>query len=153
MALRTTSISSIPIRVRIAGNLLMAVDVDAKDSVAEEAQPLSRLSRLWHHISVRLILLLGIVVFLTVVSIDSLQQASAAAMHTSETDLIEMSVMSRPSVQKASSGITLPLTVSEATYLDFDAEVAQRLRYSDLTRARLTRSRLTSAYLFPQRPR
>ncbi|MEM6518003.1 MAG: hypothetical protein AAF892_02105 [Cyanobacteria bacterium P01_D01_bin.71] len=36
------------------------------------------------------------------------------------------------------------------SYLDFDAGIADRLRHSDLLGPQLTRSRLTSAHLFPR---
>lgn len=99
---------------------------------------------LWHRLAVRFVLLLGFVVFLTTVSIDSFQhQASAADMPSSPVQVNLMSVDSTP----------IPSSVPQVgtrdrTYRTFNSETAERLGHSDLTSASLTRNRLTSAHLF-----
>ncbi|RZM75397.1 hypothetical protein [Leptolyngbya iicbica] len=99
---------------------------------------------LWQRLSMRLLLLLGIVVFGAAVGVDSLQQAIAADMTV---DAIAPNLVS-PMVGENHPDGSASLA---GTYLEFDAETAQRLQRSDLLSSRLTRSRLTSAHLFASR--
>lgn len=102
---------------------------------------------LWHRLTVRFVLLLGIVVFVTVVGFDSLQQASAADMPRERlspvTSASPTALSDRPPHAK-----TQPQQMSDKSYLTFDASTASRLSHSDLTSASMTRSRLTSSHLF-----
>ena len=117
------------------------------------------LSVLQQRFAVRLVLLLGIIVFVTAVSIDSFQhQAVAADIRTSTSELSTfplsqkfspdgLTTVSSGSDRKHSGAAdTYPFT--EETYLDFDAKTAERLGHSDMLGASLTRSRLTHAHLF-----
>lgn len=110
-----------------------------------------RLKRLWHRLTVRFVLLLGIVVFLTAVGVDSLQQASAADMSTERLKMVTAG--SSPALDQQSSHEPKQRQVPQKSYLDFDAQTATRLSHSDLTGASMTRSRLTSSHLFTNRVR
>ena len=126
----------------------MAFDFGSEEPSLTPPPP-TRLQQLWHRVTVRLVLLLGIVVFFAAVGIDSLQQASAADMPTDQLRVVTMTA----SPERPSAGVTPQAEVSPSSYLDFDVETARRLGHSDLTSASMTRSRLTSAHFFTSRLR
>jgi hypothetical protein len=104
--------------------------------------------RIWQRLSVRLLLVLGIVVFCAAVSVDSLQQAVAADM------AVDAIAPTNPAAVNAVSPVAASDRSDRAvddtgTYLEFNTETAQRLQHSDLLGPQLTRSRLTRAHLFP----
>lgn len=111
----------------------------------------SWLKTLWHRLTVRFVLLLGILVFLTAVGFDSLQQASAADMPI---ERLSLTTHLSPSTEaNHSPRVTTQQRMAPKTYRDFDAQTANRLGHSDLTSASMTRSRLTSSHLFTGRLR
>jgi hypothetical protein len=123
----------------------------AFDNGSEEPPTMTQKSDSWlqtlgHRLTVRLVLLLGVVVFLTAVGIDSLQQASAADMPNPHPTpvTIDAAIMTR----RPQTSQVAPHQGVQKSYWEFDREIANRLEHSDLTRASLTRSRLTSSHLF-----
>lgn len=95
---------------------------------------------LYRHLTLRLALLLGIVVFVFAVSIDSFQhQASAAAIQLQGNGFPALAVNVEPSK-------TAKVPDLQDSYLTFNAGTAERLRHSALTTANLTRCRLTTAH-------
>ena len=104
---------------------------------------------IWQRLSVRFVLLLGLLVFLTAVGVDSLQEASAADLSTEYLGwgTAPASAVSESNSLKAKSLRRL----SQKSYLEFDAAIADRLGHSDLTCASITRNRLTRAHLFTPR--
>ena len=132
---------------------MTVVDHDEPFTHKREAQ--NWLAALSHRLTVRIALLIGVIVFVATVGIDSSQhQASAADM-----GITRVSASPALSTPKASPPKSAPHqavsgeTNSAATYLEFNAETAARLSRSDLTSASLTRSRLTSSHLFTHRIR
>ncbi len=111
----------------------------------------SWLKVVWHRFSVRLLLVLGVMIFFTVVAVDSLQPATAADMTGQASPLRDAAVTSSSSVVELESA-DAPLDVS-GTYLEFNTETAHRLQHSDLLSPQLTRSRLTRAHLLPSSQR
>ncbi|NER78646.1 MAG: hypothetical protein F6K42_03530 [Leptolyngbya sp. SIO1D8] len=128
----------------------MAIELDVEGSSADPESSLHWLMALWRRLTLRLVLLLGVLVFLVVVSIDSLHQASAADMGivSLQTATASPTDKSAQMDKKAKSRMA-----ERPSYLEFDAEIAERLRHSDLIGASLTRSRLAGAHLLTQRVR
>jgi len=104
-------------------------------------------SRIWQRLSVRLWLILGIVVFGAIVSVDSLQQAVAADMAVDTIAPVNPAALNVVSAVAASDRSERAVD-DTGTYLEFNTETAQRLQHSDLLGPQLTRSRLTRAHLF-----
>ncbi|MDB9528857.1 hypothetical protein PN498_22885 [Oscillatoria sp. CS-180] len=122
----------------------MSFGIGSKNDIVESPNQHDGWVALWHRLTLRLVLVLGVVVFLTAVGIDSLHQAAAA-------DMPKVSIEGNPvpsaKTVNPSSAANIKQT-SRASYLTFDAETAHKLGHSDLTSASLTRSRLTSSHLF-----
>lgn len=124
----------------------MAFGIGSENSSNIQSYPL--LTLLWRRVTVRLALVIGIVLFLTAVAIDSFHQAAAADMSPSVSDAFQMTtvVVEQP-LPRGIEGHGAIAQPPETTW-EFDAQVAHRLRHSDLTRASLTRSHLTRSHLF-----
>ena len=119
-----------------------------KASLINPSGGASQWQSIWQRFSVRLLLVLGILVFFAAVGVDSLQQAMAADMTMSAIAPGTSSPMN--SLQLELESDLVHESVDRAgTYLEFDPKTSQRLRHSDLLSSQLTRSRLTSAHLFP----
>jgi len=126
------------------------------DHSSEEPPSINRplnswLKTLWHRLTVRFVLVLGIVVFVTVVGFDSLQQASAADMPREHWSLVNAASPTALS-DRAPHAKTQHQQMPEKSYLTFDASTAKRLSHSGLTSASMTRGRLTSSHLFTSGP-
>jgi hypothetical protein len=124
----------------------MTFDPSSEEPPSIKPSTHSQLQALWHRFTVRFVLLLGIVVFLTAVGFDSLQQASAADLPTERLGLAatapRLALVSRSARSNAQRS-----QKPQKSYLSFDAATANRLSHSDLTSASMTRSRLTSSHL------
>lgn len=107
-------------------------------------------------IDARLVLCLGVAIFFLAVGVDSSGNYATAA------DLGAVSVVKEASVglgdlvaaptriaPDLKSGAQQP---DEASYLEFDPEIANRLSHGELTRAVLTGSHLTRAHFFIDAP-
>lgn len=125
----------------------MTFDYSSEEPPSINGHLNSWLKTLWHRLTVRFVLLLGIVVFVTVVGFDSLQQASAADMPKERLSLVTAALPSALD-ERAPHAETQHQQRPEKSYLTFDATTASRLSHSDLTSASMTRSRLTSSHLF-----
>jgi hypothetical protein len=122
----------------------MATRFKSSTTVDEPDDKLNGWSRIWHHLNVRLLLVLGVVVLAIAVSLDSFQEAAAADMQTaSPAALIHPNSHALHSSRSSKDSV-----FSDKTYLEFDSSRAKRLGFSDLVRANITRSRLTRAHLF-----
>ena len=128
----------------------MVIDEHGAESSTGATNLQHRLRAIWHRLTVRFVLLLGVIIFLTAVGIDSFHhQASAADM-----GFTGVPVSTMPALKVTQNGLSAePSATTADTYLEFDSETAERLGHSHLTSASLTRSRLTSAHLFPQKAR
>lgn len=126
----------------------MSLDIDTEDPVSQAANFSSRLEALLNRLSVRTVVLIGIVLFFAAVSVDSLQQALAADMGNKPLRAIALSANVETATAEAGSPASLVGRDYPESYLTFDAGTASRLSRSDLTSAHLTRSRLTSAHFF-----
>lgn len=125
----------------------MVTSTDAEDIPSNTPGMSNWLGMIWRRLSVRLLLLLGVVVFLTAVGIDSFQQASAADMsgqkNAASGNVSPVLVAPWSEIEHSDTAVDIT-----GTYLQFDAETASRLQRSDLLGPHLTRSRLTSSHLF-----
>lgn len=126
--------------------MIESPEAEAIPSSAEPARPTGP-RKLGRRLSAPLVLLLGLLVFLTAVGIDSLQQAAAADLPRQP--LATLQSAPRPTPPRLVATSQLPAVAKEATgtYLEFDEATAQRLGHSDLLGSHLTRSRLTSSHL------
>ena len=108
------------------------------------------LASLWHYLTFRFLLVLGIVVFLMTVSLDALHNpASAAAISSPELETSALTMISPPrQMQEPATPQTL-----QNTYLAFDPETSEPLSRSRLTSASFISSRLTRAHLFTEQIR
>lgn len=127
----------------------MAFDIGCEEPPLPDQEPHSWLRVLWHRLTVRFVLLLGILVFLTAVGIDSLQQALAVDMSAELPNVSELSSLASSDIAAATSNSQVQAVKS--TYLNFNDETARRLKHSDLVSSSMTRSRLTHSYLFTNR--
>ena len=125
---------------------------DAEEKPSPELARPGWLKRLGRRLSVPLALLLSLLVFLTAVGIDSLQQAAAADMTRQSTAFLQANIQ-----QAAAQSAFVPNANRGAdvtgTYLEFDETTASRLGRSDLIGSQLTRSRLTRSHLLLRSPR
>jgi hypothetical protein len=107
---------------------------------------------LGQRLALRFVLVVGLVIFLAVVGIDSWHQASAADMTAAPHDVT--ATMESGPRQANVSGHQLDTLAIRADLAPsdwrFNVATAERLGHPDLTSARLTRSRLTTAHLFSQ---
>jgi len=129
----------------------MSVDIEPEEPLMGLSLSGRWLRVLWHRLTVRFVLVIGVLIFLTVVSIDSSRQQASAA---------DMPAVGQPTPTPLSLTAESPQTISHKpvsvparTYLEFDPKTAARLSHSDLTSASMTRSRLTSAHFFTQKVR
>lgn len=121
-------------------------DAEVEDIPSPASKEATWLRVLWRRLSVRLLLFLGVLVFFTAVGIDSLQQASAADMSGQSNSAWE----AVPALVSSSTEMNLPespINLS-GTYLEFNAERAERLQRSHLLSSHLTRHHLTGSHLF-----
>lgn len=124
----------------------MAFGIGSENS--SNIQSYSLLALLWRRVTVRLALVIGAVLFLSVVAIDSFHQAVAADMSHPVSERFQISAMAvEQQLSMEIEGHGAIAQPPETTW-EFDAQVAHRLRHSDLTRASLTRSHLTRSHLF-----
>ena len=121
----------------------------AEATAGKISSQFSWLKRGWQLLSVRLLLVLGVVIFGVVVAIDSLQLATAADMVGPDPVPSRNAFVARQLPAPALENSEAALDFS-ATYLEFDVETAHRLQHSGLLRPQLTRSRLARAHLFTQ---
>jgi len=98
------------------------------------------------HIGMRAALVIGVIIFLIVVSIDSAANFAAAADFSAPQPPRQESVDLAHQVQVATAN---PSVVRpQPSYVDFTPQQAQRLSQGELLTARMTRSQLTRAHFF-----
>ncbi len=115
-------------------------DVDETNFAARSPQ--SWLQTLWHRVTLRLALVIGLAVFITAVAIDSFHHQASAA------DMTAITALESVATELASPAAAAAATPE--TYLTYNPQRAERLGHSALTGASLTRCRLTTAHLFTQ---
>jgi len=122
----------------------MIEGIDAEDVPSTAPSQSPRRSQLSRQLSLPLVMLLGLFVFFTAVSVDSLQQASAADMSSQAMTTVQTPASSATGF---SSRVAPSHATVAGTYLEFNEATAHRLSHSDLVGSHLTRSRLASAHL------